>query len=190
MLQEAQPRVRRLCLSLAKREPIIKPIIDAIGTLRSLNVFYSTFLSAALDPDDRMRSSYNVAGTDTLRWSSSTNVFGRGANLQNIAKGDSEYSEEAAEQLRQTRGVAFPNIKRLFIPDPGYEIADADLSGADAAVVAHETNEEELIDAITRGIKLHSVVSKRTRRNRRTAILRYVQATHPRDQLRRRSSNN
>ena len=142
---------------LAKREPLIKPIIDALGTLRSLNVFYSTFLKAQLDPDNRMRCSYNVAGTETFRWSSSTNVFDRGANLQNLPKGD---KDSKAEELRKTKGVVFPNIRKLFVPDTGYLIIEADLSGADAQVVAWETGEERWKDLLKSGIKLHSVVAK------------------------------
>lgn len=142
---------------LAKREPLIRPIIDAIGTLRSLNVFYSTFLCAKLDPDNRMRCSYNVAGTETFRWSSSTNVFDRGANLQNLPKGD---EESKAAELIKTQGVVFPNIRKLFIPDTGRLIIEADLSGADAQVVAWETGEEKWKELLKSGVKLHSVVSK------------------------------
>ena len=135
---------------LAKREPIIKPIINAIETLRSLNVFYGTFLSAALDPDNRMRCSFNVAGTETFRWSSSTNVFDRGTNLQNIPEGK-----------REVQGVTFPNIRKIFVPDNNHLIIDADLAGADAQVVAWETGEEDLKDVLKKGIKIHSVVSNK-----------------------------
>ena len=134
---------------LAKREPIIKPIIDSISKLRSLKVFYGTFLQAELDPDNRMRCSFNVAGTETFRWSSSKNPFGRGTNFQNIPKGN-----------EQIQGVSFPNVRKLFTPDPGYLLVAADLSGADAQVVAWESGEEELKNALKSGIKLHSVVAK------------------------------
>lgn len=40
--------------------------------------------------------------------------------------------------------VALPNIRDLFIPDPGYMIMDADLAQADAQVVAWEANDEKL----------------------------------------------
>lgn len=49
-----------------------------------------------------------------------------------------------------------PNVRRLFKADPGYMIVDIDLSGADAAVVAWEANDQELKDAFMRGEKLHS----------------------------------
>lgn len=49
-----------------------------------------------------------------------------------------------------------PNVRRLFRPDPGYYIVDIDLSGADAAVVAWEADDQQLKDAFMKGIKLHS----------------------------------
>lgn len=74
--------------TLAKKEPLIKPITDTISELRSLGVFLSTFIKAPLGEDGRLRSSYNIAGTETFRWSSSKDAFGTGLNLQNIPKGD------------------------------------------------------------------------------------------------------
>ena len=74
--------------TLAKKEPLIKPITDCISDLRSLGVFLSTFIKAPLGEDGRLRSSYNIAGTETFRWSSSKDAFGTGLNLQNISKGD------------------------------------------------------------------------------------------------------
>lgn len=47
-------------------------------------------LGMELDPDDRARCSYNPGGADTHRLSSSTNVFGRGTNLQNLTKGQED----------------------------------------------------------------------------------------------------
>jgi DNA polymerase I-like protein with 3'-5' exonuclease and polymerase domains len=49
-----------------------------------------------------------------------------------------------------------PNVRRLFKPDPGFTLFDIDLSGADAAVVAWEANDQELKDAFMSGMKLHS----------------------------------
>ena len=37
-----------------------------------------------------------------------------------------------------------PNVRKWFIPDPGYTIFDADLQQADAQVVAWEANDEKL----------------------------------------------
>lgn len=51
--------------------------------------------------------------------------------------------------------IELPNIRKLFIPDPGMIIADADLSGADAQVVAWEAGDEDLKAAFRSGIKIH-----------------------------------
>lgn len=72
---------------LSLRYPELSRLFTALIELRSLGVFQNNFLSAGLDLDSRMRSSYNPGGTETFRWSSSKNAFGRGANLQNIPKG-------------------------------------------------------------------------------------------------------
>lgn len=47
-------------------------------------------VQTVLDPDDRMRCSYNPGGTETHRLSSSANVWGRGTNLQNLTKGEED----------------------------------------------------------------------------------------------------
>jgi DNA polymerase I len=49
-----------------------------------------------------------------------------------------------------------PNIRKMFIPDPDYVMIDADLSGADALVVAREAGDTELENDIISGIDLHS----------------------------------
>lgn len=76
--------------TLAQKFPLIKPLTDLIEEKRSLGVFLSTFCMMPLDTDGRMRCSYNVAGTETFRLSSSENAFGSGGNLQNVPKGEEE----------------------------------------------------------------------------------------------------
>lgn len=51
--------------------------------LRELNKKHG-FLTTELDPDNRIRTSINIAGTDTGRLSSSGSDFGTGTNLQNV----------------------------------------------------------------------------------------------------------
>lgn len=76
--------------ALAEKEPILRPLVELIDKKRSLGVFLSTFCLMPLDTDGRMRCSFNVCGTETMRFSSSENAFGTGGNLQNIPKGDKE----------------------------------------------------------------------------------------------------
>jgi DNA polymerase I-like protein with 3'-5' exonuclease and polymerase domains len=75
---------------LSQTEPIIRPLIELIEKCRSANVFINTFCLMPLDYDGRMRCSFNMAGAETFRFSSSTNVFGSGGNLQNIPKGEED----------------------------------------------------------------------------------------------------
>lgn len=57
--------------------------LDEIGSVDNS----AQVIQAQLDPDNRMRCSYNPGGTETHRLSSSKNTFGKGTNLQNLTKG-------------------------------------------------------------------------------------------------------
>ena len=48
-----------------------------------------------------------------------------------------------------------PNVRKMFIPDPGMVIVDADLAGADAQVVAWEADDADLKAAFRRGESVH-----------------------------------
>lgn len=52
--------------------------------------------------------------------------------------------------------VKLPNVRKLFIPDPGYVICDCDLSGADAQVVAWDAGDEPLKRAFREGLNVHN----------------------------------
>ena len=77
-------------LKIAEKEPLIQPLVELIEKRRSMGVFLSTFCLMPLDEDGRMRCSFNVCGAETFRFSSSTNAFGNGGNLQNIPKGEED----------------------------------------------------------------------------------------------------
>ena len=53
--------------------------------------------------------------------------------------------------------LPLPNIKKFFIPDEGYVIADVDLDRADAQVVAWEADDDILKDAFRQGADVHQV---------------------------------
>jgi hypothetical protein len=63
---------------------------------------------------------------------------------------------EASRNGKTKMPVELPNVRKLFIPDPGYMIFDADLSGADAQVVAWEAEDEDLKKAFRAGMKVHA----------------------------------
>lgn len=136
---------------LATKEPIVRPILKAIGEYRSIGVFLSTFVNAPLDHDDRMRCSYNICGTETYRFSSSENAFGSGTNLQNVPKGI---------LAKDPDELSLPNIRKIFIPDPGMEFFDMDLDRADLQVVVWEADDEELKQMLREGVDIHTENAK------------------------------
>lgn len=56
--------------------------------------------------------------------------------------------------------IELPNIRKLFVPDEGYIIFDADLAGADAQVVAAEAGDTELLKAFAEGLDVHDKNAK------------------------------
>jgi DNA polymerase I len=76
-------------------------------------------LKTEIDHDGRMRTSYNIAGTSTGRFSSSFSEFGTGGNLQNVEE----------------------SLRSIFIADKGMKLAKFDAkSGESYAVGAIEWN--------------------------------------------------
>lgn len=150
---------------LVLKEPLIKPLVNCIADLRTLGIFRSTFIRAELDADGRMRTAFNIGGSasgksapKTYRLSSSENAFGSGANLQNIP---SEKSKSLGK-AKARGGIAglgdpylFPNIRAMFVPDPGYTFFDGDLDRADLQVVAWEADEPLLKAALKIGADIH-----------------------------------
>jgi len=133
---------------IAEREPLLLPVTKKIAELRSLGVFLSTFVNAPLDIDGRMRCSFNIGGTETYRFSSSKNAFGSGLNLQNIPKGGGDDELE------------LPNVRSLFIPDPGMTFFDIDLSSADLRIVVWESDEPDMKALLKAGLDPYTEIAK------------------------------
>ncbi|MDX2059911.1 MAG: DNA polymerase [Gemmatimonadales bacterium] len=131
---------------LAAKEPLIRPLLKAIQEYRSLGVFLGTFVKAPLDIDKRMRCSYNICGTETLRLASSENAFGSGTNLQNLPKG---------HIAKEPEDLSLPNVRKMFIPDPGFTFFDMDLDRADLQVVVWEADDADMKRALRMGIDMH-----------------------------------
>lgn len=91
---------------------IARPIVKHILAMRELGKRISV-LRTPLDPDGRMRTSYNIAGTSTGRFSSSFSEFGTGGNLQNVEE----------------------SLRSIFIPDPGMKFAKFDAKSGESFVV-------------------------------------------------------
>lgn len=89
-----------------------RPIVSTILAIRDVTKQLSV-LRTEVDSDGRMRTSYNVAGTETGRFSSSTNAFGGGTNLQNITA----------------------SLRKMFVADPSYKLCGIDLEQAESREV-------------------------------------------------------
>jgi uracil-DNA glycosylase len=73
--------------TIAKRKPLLVPLIERIQYLRSLGVFKENFLEARTSTaDKRLRASQNIVGPETYRFSSNITAFGEGTNLQNLPR--------------------------------------------------------------------------------------------------------
>lgn len=136
--------------AIIRKEPLLRDFVRLIVESRSLGVFLSTFVQARLGPDGRIRCYYNVAGAESLRYTSAEDAFGSGTNLQNLPRGNEEEIE-----ITELVQYNLPNIRKLFIPDPGYEIGEVDLAGADAQVVAWDSDDEILKEIFRKNLKLH-----------------------------------
>jgi DNA polymerase I-like protein with 3'-5' exonuclease and polymerase domains/uracil-DNA glycosylase len=134
---------------ISAREPLLRPLIRRVLEYRSLGVFLSTFVNAALDADGRIRCSFNIAGTETYRFSSSQNAFGSGLNLQNIPTGGEDGDD-----------LELPNIRTYFIPDPGHTFFDIDLSSADLRIVTWESGCGEMKAMLREGKNPYVEVAK------------------------------
>lgn len=103
------PTTDRGALERLKAHFYAEPLINHVLTLRDLSTKIKV-LETGIDPDGRIRTSYNIAGTNTGRLSSSLSDFGSGRNLQNIEE----------------------RLRRIFIADPGMKFANIDLEQADS----------------------------------------------------------
>lgn len=147
---------------LAKREPLLRPLVRKIAEIRSIGVFHSTFVTAPTDIDGRMRCSFNPAGTETYRFSSSKNAFWSGMNLQNIPKGGGDDATPGEEEP-----LELPNVRTLFVPDPGMEFFDIDLSSADLRIVVWESDETEMKAMLRAGLDPYTEIAKEFYRDNR-----------------------
>lgn len=94
--------------SYFQAEPICRHIMALQDVRKKLG-----FLKTGLDPDGRVRTTFNIAGTDTGRLSSYGSCWWTGTNMQNIA----------------------PEMRRMFIADSGKKLCYIDLEQAEARFV-------------------------------------------------------
>jgi DNA polymerase-1 len=122
--------------SLANKYPNI--VFDYLLKLKERKKILSTYLTAEVDDDGRIRCSYVLSGTKSGRLASKLSRTGSGMNLQNVPKGI---------------------CREIVIPDEGCMFISADLSQAEARVVAYLAGEEQLIRIFESGGDVHTLVA-------------------------------
>jgi DNA polymerase I-like protein with 3'-5' exonuclease and polymerase domains len=103
------PVVNREALEKLGDYFIAEPIINHLLALRDIDKKRG-FLETGIDPDGRMRSNFNIAGTNTGRLASSFSDYGTGTNLQNVDR----------------------ELRSVFTADRGWKFANLDLEQGDA----------------------------------------------------------
>ncbi len=103
------PTTDRDALEKLENYYVAGPIVAHLLALRDIDKKRS-FLETGIDPDGRIRSNFNIAGTNTGRLASSLSDFGTGTNLQNVDR----------------------ELRSVFVADPGWKFVNVDLEQGDA----------------------------------------------------------
>jgi len=127
---------RKALEALAAEHYICRPVVRAILAYKDASKSLE-FLRRGVESDGRVHCTFNVAATETGRWSSSKNPWGRGANFQN--------------QDEKTRSIYIADENACF----GYP----DLSSAESRAVAYYSGDQAYINAVESS-DLHTTVAK------------------------------
>jgi DNA polymerase-1 len=116
---------------------------EIVQEIRKVNKILGTYLPVEngkltkIDTDNRVRCSFNPAGTKFSRISSSENIFGTGMNMQNQPH----------------------SLLQYYLIDPGYIGYAIDLSQAENRIVAYVGNITSMIEAFEKGIDIHRLTA-------------------------------
>lgn len=124
-------------LEKIKDEHPVIPLILEYRQLTKLNSTYVEGMSAYIREDGRIHGKFNQTVTATGRISSTE------PNLQNIP----------------TRFPLGREIRKVFVPEEGYVLLDADYSQIELRVLAHMSNDPTLIEAYNSDSDIHSVTA-------------------------------
>ena len=121
---------------LKSKHPIIPAIMD-YRMLTKLNSTYAEGLTNAIAQDGRIHTTFQNLVTATGRLSSTE------PNLQNIP-------------VRTDLGA---EIRKMFIPKPGYVLVDADYSQIELRVLAHIAQDTVMRQAFIEGLDIHTATA-------------------------------
>src|SRR5712671_1049652 len=138
--KQGRPTADRDALEKIRTWTIAKPIVAHLIALRELSKKIEA-LEMGVDNDGRMRTSYNIAGTNTGRFSSSSSEFGTGGNFQNVEE----------------------SLRSIFIADRGCKFAKFDAKSGESYIVGaiegNLFNDWRYLDAVESG-DIHTAVAR------------------------------
>ena len=134
--RERRPAANIEALEKLHKRPYAQHLVDLILDMRRTKRLRDV-LNSGLDPDGRLRCSYQVVGTMTGRWSSNDSAFHSGTNLQNLTD----------------------RARRIVVPDPGKVFVQNDLAQAESRMVAAISQDQAYRDACSSG-DLHTTVCR------------------------------
>lgn len=118
--------------------------LDLLIERSGLQKLQTSFTKYKPLPDGRVYPSWNAGGTSTGRPTC------QNPNLLQLPKGDDD----------ETAGLAKHEaleVRRSFIPRPGYGIATADFENAEVALFGYETGDEIITEIYLSGGKIHNI---------------------------------
>lgn len=110
--------------------PLSKAILDYRGISKLISTYIDKMPNVVNKKTGRIHASFNQNGTDTGRFSSSD------PNMQNIPSHNTD-------------------IRKMFIPSPGYVFIGADYSAQEPRITSHLSNDEKMIEAYRQGKDLY-----------------------------------
>lgn len=123
--------------SLKDAHPIVNRILEYRGLKKLLSTYIDSLPLLVNPQDGKLHTSYNQTVTSTGRLSSSN------PNLQNIPIRDAQGKE----------------IRKAFIPDEGCTFFSADYSQIELRIMAHLSQDPNMIDAFNSGEDIHAATA-------------------------------
>lgn len=108
--------------------------IDDLLAIHKASTVRAILERMAPGEDGRLRTWLNIAGTETGRFSSAETFLLTSTNLQNLPKRVASLDEKY-------------EVRNCVVPAPGHVLVEADLSQAEARVVAALCNDQRLLEA-------------------------------------------
>lgn len=135
------------------------PVVDALAKYKKNQKLLSAFLEPLptfVDPDGKVRASFNDCGTVTGRLSCSE------PNLQQLSRVKCQCGSEeidlATDTCKSCKSQVV-NLRKCFKASPGYKMISADYSAQEVRVAAQYAKDPTLIDALVKGKDVHLTVA-------------------------------